>query len=438
MYDLIIIGGGPGGYTAALSARKLEKSVLLIEKEELGGVCLNRGCIPTKSLLHSAKLYKKTQQIEKFGVEISESRFSYSKATSWKNSTVEKLRGNLSKLIESSGIEVIYGEAEISTHKSVIVNSKEFSCKNIIIATGSSPIIPPIPGVEKALTSREILKLDEHPESIVIVGGGVIGIEFASFFSSIGTKVTVIEMENKILPNMDKRLTKVLQNSMDVDFHLTSQVIEIGNEFIKYRTKGEEVTLGCDKVLMAIGRAPNIEKFEPLGVIENRELEVNEYMETDLFGIYGVGDVTGKSLLAHSAVHMAEVAVHNMFHENNKIKFNNIIPWIVYSDPEIASVGLTANKAKEKGIPINKSVFKLDSNGRYLVENGEDKGVCIVITHKSTNVILGIHMVGVGVSEIIGSGIIAINSKMTKDEFIECIIPHPTVGEVIKDALFYM
>lgn len=437
MYDLIVIGGGPGGYSAALTGKKLGKSVLLIEKDKLGGVCLNRGCIPTKSLLNSAKLFKKSKCMEKFGIDIDKSHFNYSKALLWMNSTVTKLRENLTKLIKNAGIEVIYGDAEILKNKKVAVKENCYQGENIIIATGSSPIIPPIPGAHNALTSKEVLELEKCPDSLIIIGGGVIGIEFASFFSSIGVKVSVVEMENRILPNMDKRLTKVLQNSMNVDFYTSSLVTEIGNSYIKYRTKGEEIALDCDKVILAIGRSPNIEKFEPLGIVENRELEVNEFLETDIPGIFGVGDVTGISLLAHSAVHMGEVAAHNIFNDN-RIKFNKIIPWVVYSDPEIASVGFTGDKAKKEGIPINKSVFKLDSNGRYLAENGEDKGVCIVITNKETDVILGIHMVGTGVSEIIGAGIIAINNKMTRDEFIKCILPHPTVGEVIKDALFYM
>lgn len=434
MYDLIVIGGGPGGYTAALEARKLNKTVLIIEANKLGGVCLNSGCIPTKSLLNSSKQYAKSKKIEKFGVEIKGSKFNYSRAVDWKDSVVNKIRDNLSNLIERSGIEIIYGEGQILKNRDVLVDGKTYRGENIVIATGSSPIYPPLNGIENAITSNELLELRTKPEKLVIIGAGVIGMEFASFFSSIGTQVTVVEMEKKILPHIDKRLTQVLQKSLDVDFKLSATVTEIGKDFVIYHSKGEEIKIESDLVAIAIGRAPNVDDFENLGIVENRCISVNEFMETDIPGIYAVGDVTGISLLAHSAVNMAEVAVNNMFN-STKVKINKIVPWVVYSSPEIATVGITADSAKEQGIPVNKGIIHLSSNGRYLAENGEDKGVCIVISHKESHEILGIHIVGEGASEYISSGITAINKKMTIEEYRNCIFPHPTVGEVIKDSL---
>ncbi len=437
MYDLIIIGGGPGGYTGALSAAKKGKKVLLIEKEELGGVCLNRGCIPTKSLLNSAKQYKKSLKLESFGVDVENVHFNYKRAFLWKDEVVGKLKDNLTSLIASSGIEVVKGEALLSKTREITVSGTIYRGGNILIATGSSTAIPLIPGIENALTSRDILSIEKIPNSLTIIGGGVIGVEFASFFSSIGVQVTIIEMEKRLLPNTEKRIAKILEKSINVTCHFESKVIHLDSNKVTFIKKEKEQVIESEIVLISTGRVPNSKQFDSLGITLGGAVQVNNRMQTEIEGVYAVGDVTGKSLLAHSAVCMAEIAIENMFGEYKEADLTNI-PSVVYSSPEIATIGLTAYDAKKQGIPIIKNSFKLNQNGRYLAENGDDEGLCMVLAHKETEVILGVHLIGNGVSEIISTAVLAIQGSYNIKSFMEIVFPHPTLSEVIRDTFFYM
>jgi len=364
MYNLIIIGGGPAGYTAALESRKLGKNVLLIEKEMLGGVCLNRGCIPTKSLLHSSKIYNKSRHSRDLGIETGEVSFNFFKAMEWKNSKVTLLRDNLNNLLQSRGVEIIYGTAEIINSGEVMVDDKVYKTENIFIATGSSPALPDIPGIESnyVLTNREVLQLKERPESLTIIGGGVIGLEFASFFSSIGVRITLIEFEKSLLPKMEKRLSKILEKSLEYTVHLNSKVTVIDNNCVKFLKNSDEMTVQSDYILVATGRKANSKQFNKLGIVKNGVVEVDNKMGTGVKGIYAGGDVTGKTYLAHGSVKMAECAVENMFVKPSIMDFN-IIPSVVYTDPEVASVGLTMKEAKESKLPIIKNNFYLKERG---------------------------------------------------------------------------
>lgn len=435
MYDLIIIGGGPAGYSAALAAVRKDKKILIIEKDELGGTCLNKGCIPTKSLLNSSKLYSKSFKSQSFGVEFSDIRFNFEKAFRWKDSVVDELRTNLAKLLNQKSIDIKKGEGNILDSNSVEVGNETFKGKNILIATGSRPNIPPVKGIENAVTSREILELKNRPETITIIGGGVIGVEFASFFSSIGVDVNLIEIEKRLLPGMDKRVSGLLEKSMGIHCNLDSKVIEIENSSVTFNKSGKEYKIESDIVLNASGRVPNCEQFRGLGIVNGNKVCVNDYMETDVKGIYAAGDVTGRSLLAHSAVYMGELAVEHMFGNAEKVNLD-VVPSVVYSDPEIASVGLTSADIKSREVPCIKSSFKLSLNGRYLAENGHDHSLCIVYAHKETKEILGVHMIGNGVSEIISSAVIAVGNSYTLEQFSSNIFPHPTVSEVLKDCIF--
>lgn len=437
MYDLIIIGGGPGGYTAGLSAAQKDKRVLLIEKEKIGGVCLNEGCIPTKSLLHSSKLFKKVQCSSLFGVEVSDVKFNYQKAHKWKNEVVNQLGDNLSRLLHQKGIDVINGHGEITSNNTVEIGSKTYKTGKILIATGSKTYVPPIEGIENTVTSRDILNLEEKPEVITIIGGGVIGVEFASFFTSIGTKVNLIEKEKRVLPNIEKRISSILQKSLNINYYTDSVITEIDKGRVTLKKSGKEHYITSDLILNATGRTPNCEQFSNLGIVKESRIVVDNKMETNIKNIYAVGDVTGKSLLAHGAAYMADIAVENMFGNSSGIDINSI-PSVVYSDPEVASAGYTTEEIKSSGIPFLRSSFKLDLNGRYLAENGNDNGLCIVLVNKENKKILGVHMIGSGVSEIISYAQIAIKNSFTVDQFLKNIFPHPTVSESLKDSFYFI
>ena len=318
-YDLIVIGAGPGGYIAAERAGAKGKKAVLIEKEHLGGVCLNRGCIPSKTLLYSAKLFTQARHSQVYGVYVENSYFDLSQVMARKQKTVETLRRGIAFQMKRHHVEVVQGEATLVDRHTVQVNGSQYRADNIIIATGSSPIQPPIPGADQphVLTSDQILDIDALPESLVIIGGGVIGCEFASFFSSVGVKVAVIEMLPEILPMMDAELAAMLRKSMKgVDFYIGCKVQCIGADNVTYDQDGKQHTIAAETVLMSIGRKPNVAGLglEKVGVdFDQRGIKVNDKLQTNIPGIYAIGDVNTKSMLAHSASRMGEVAVNNMF-----------------------------------------------------------------------------------------------------------------------------
>lgn len=441
MYDLIIIGGGPGGYTAALESVKLNKKVLIIEKKDIGGVCLNRGCIPTKSLLNSGKLYKKSKASSELGIDYSDISFNFKNAVSWKDKSVEELRSSLENLIKQRGIDVIKGLASVINRNEVKVHDVIYKTHFILIATGSKPIIPKITGIdsEYVLTSNDILDLKEKPKSITIIGGGVIGVEFASFFNSIEVKVNLIELQKSILPTMDIRLGKVLKKSLKVNYYLNTEVKSIEKNCVIFIQNGEEGCITSDLILIAVGRKPNTSFVNSLGLGLDGYIEVDKYMQTSIKNIYAVGDCTAKTFLAHGATKMAEIAVFNMFFSRTTLREMDfkIIPSVIYSEPEVASIGLTSNEAKSLELKIIKSSYYLKNNGRYLVENGDENGICIVIADFTSRVILGVHIIGTSASEIISLGTIAIQEKFTLEKFSELIFPHPTLSETIKETIFF-
>lgn len=443
MYDIIVVGAGPGGYIAAERAGAMGKKVLLIEKAELGGVCLNEGCIPTKTLLNSAKLYVHGHEAASFGVNITGIKYDLAKAMEWKSEVVKTLVNGIAGLMKKYKVEVIKGEAVFSAPKKVTVNNKEYEAENIIIGTGSSAFIPPVPGFDgkDIMTNREILNVRKLPGSLAIIGGGVIGLEFASYFSSLGTEVHVIEMMDEIVPFFDTDIARTLRDCMDkVEFLLSAKVEAIKNNNISYSLDGKKHSLKTDAILVATGRAPNVSGngFETIGLdFSNKGIRVNEKMETNLPGVYAIGDVTGESLLAHSAYRMGEVAVNNICGYNDRMRYN-AVPWVVYSIPEVAGVGMTEKEAKNKGIKIKKSVVPMRINGRFLAENGPAKGSCKVIFDKETDILLGVHMIGAHCSEMIFGAASMIETELRSKEIKEIIFPHPTVSEIIKDAVWYL
>jgi dihydrolipoamide dehydrogenase len=441
MYDIIIIGAGPGGYVAAERAGARGKKVLIIEKAHLGGVCLNWGCIPTKSLLNSSKLYKKAKSSQQFGVHAENVSFNLEEAMAWKEEVIQTLRNGVAFQMKHNKVEVVTGEAKFLGSHKVSVEGKEYEAENIIIATGSSPFIPPIPGVESEYckTSKEVLNLKKLPSSAVVIGGGVIGLEFASFFSNLGIKTDVVEMMDEIVPFMDKDLAKVMRREMKaIDFHLGSKVEKIDGSKVHFSKNGKEQVVETDLILLAVGRRPNIQGFADSGLdIERGRIKVDDRMRTNLPGVYAIGDVTGESLLAHSASRMGEIVVQQICGGEDHMRYN-AIPWAVYTYPEAAGAGLTESEAAEKGLSVKTASMQMRGNGRFFAENGKAGGLCKVIVDAKTDVLLGVHLLGAQCSEMIAGASAMIEAELRVSEIKEIIYPHPSVSEIIKDTLWML
>lgn len=442
VWDLIVIGAGPGGYVAAERAGALGKKVLLVEKENLGGVCTNHGCIPTKSLLNAAKHLVYGRESGRFGVHFDNPRFDFSQAMAWKNDTVETLRQGIAFLMKQHKVTVVFGEASFSGagadgFQGVTVNGEEYRGQNLLLATGSEALVPPIPGADlpHVLTNREILNLKALPEKLVVIGGGVIGVEFASFFSSVGVEVQVVEMMPEICPMMDKDVARTLRKQMkEVTFHLSARVTAVTAGGITFVKGDQETSIEADAVLMAVGRRPRTEGLEALGLeIRRTGIRVDEKMRTNIPGIYAAGDVTGESLLAHSASRMGEVAVNVMFGGEDRMR-THAIPWAVYTLPEAAGCGLTEAQAKEKGYNVKRGTLHMRANGRFLAEHGKEAGFVKIIADAETDLVLGVHMIGAVCSEMIGTVATFMEAELRTRDIKEIIFPHPSVSEVIRDA----
>lgn len=443
-YDLIVVGSGPGGYIAAERAGQLGKKVLLIEKGPLGGVCTNVGCIPTKSLLHSAKQYHHALGGESYGLKVQGASYDLQQAMAWKQDTVETLQSGIGFLMKASKVETVFGEATFVDAHTIKVGEQVYKTDYLIVATGSSPFIPPIPGstLDHVLTSSEILSISTLPETLTIIGGGVIGIEFASYFSMVGTKVTVIEMLDEILPMMDGDFAKMMRRELKgVTFKLGCKVEEITSEAVLYTdAKGKQHSLASELVLMSVGRRANTEGLDKLGLdIGRTGLRVNEYMQTNISTVYGVGDVNGKSLLAHSASRMAEVAVSHIFGPTPQRMRYNAVPWAIYSQPEAAGCGLTEAEAEKLGIAVLTSTVQMRSNGRFLAEQGKRAGGLVkVLANAENGIILGVHLLGPYSSEMIWGAAAILEAELRIQDVKEIIFPHPSVSELIKDACIAM
>jgi dihydrolipoyl dehydrogenase len=440
MYDIIIIGAGPGGYVAAERAGKLGKSVLIVEKEYLGGVCLNRGCIPTKTLLNSTKLYKQAKNSAPYGVHTGEVSFNWDEAMSWKKEVVKTQRNGISFLMKENNVEVLKGMAEFLEGNRISVDGKIYEGENIIISTGSSNFIPQVPGAdgENVLTSDEILDLDKLPESIAVIGGGVIGMEFASLFFNLGIKVDVIEMMDEIIPMMDKDHARLMRREMKgINFHLSSQLLRIEGNKLTYLFDGREEDLEAELVLMAVGRHPNTSGVEKAGLDINKgRIVVNEKMQTNIPGVYAVGDITGLSMLAHSASRMGEVAVNNICGIQDRMRYN-AIPWAVYTSPEAAGCGITESEALKAGRKVKTASVLMKHNGRFLAEHGKTAaGTCKVVVDEETEVLLGVHLIGGISSELVAGAAAMIESELRVNEIKQIIFPHPSLSEVIRDAVW--
>ena len=442
-FDLIVIGGGPAGYVSAERAAARGMKVLLVESRRLGGVCLNEGCIPSKTLLNSAKIYRYAMHSEAYGVRATGVEFDLTKVMARKTQVMDTLRNGIAGLMRKSKIEVVLGTAKLQAERKVEINGQIYQAKNILISTGSSPAKPPIPGCDLpgVLDSTGILNLEKLPKSVVIIGGGVIGCEFACFFGSVGVPVTVIEMLPEICPQMDKDITKNLRGELskkNVTFHTGAKVLEITADTVRFEKEGKPESVARDIVLVSTGRMPNVKGLglEELRLdFDQRGIKVDDRCATNVPGIWAAGDCTGGAWLAHTATRMGEVAVNNMSGRPDRYR-SNAIPGVVYTVPEIATVGLGEDEAKKAGIPVKVGKMPMSASGRYLAEHAEERGQVKVILHAETGVLLGVHMIGGACSEMIWGAAALIEAEFRAKEIEEIVFPHPTVSELIRDTIF--
>ncbi len=445
-YDLVILGAGPGGYVAALRAAQLGAKVCLVEKTTVGGTCLNRGCIPSKALIHSAALWKRVHEGAAFGVTASNWVFDWGKAQGRKNEVVRAQVQGIGTLLGAAKIETKQGTGSLVDARTVKVSAngstETISAKAIIIATGSEPA--GIPGVEidgeRVLTSTEALELPNLPRTILIVGGGVIGMEFASMLSSLGTQVAVVEMLPQILAMEDPMLVRVLQGALQkqgVAFHLTTKVEKVERTAAGVRLQVSGGTsLDAERVLIATGRALNSRAIglEAMGVkVERGAIQVNERMETSVPGIYAIGDVTGISLLAHVASMQGLVAAANATGGNAAMDYS-AVPNCIYTDPEIASVGLSEAKAKEQGRAVKVGRFNFAALGKAMCI-GDTAGMVKVVADAQTDKVLGVGIVGPHATDIIAEGVLAVRHGLTATQVAEAIHSHPTLPEAVGEAM---
>ena len=441
---LIIIGAGPGGYETALAAAKRGVEVVLVEAGPVGGTCLNEGCIPTKSFCKNAQLLEQLREAEAYGVSDLAYNFDFKAVTARKNAVVEQLRGGVESLLSHKLITLVRGKASFKDSHTVTVGDEEYSADYIIIATGSVSASLPVPGadLEGILTSKEILDIEELPKKLCVIGGGVIGLEFASIFNSFSCEVTVLEYCKEILPRFDTDLAKRLKQCLGkkgIDINTQSQVLSISKEGDQYKVtflrKGKEESVVADKVLMAVGRKANVDSLNlaEAGVeFGSRGIVVNEFMQTSQPHIYAVGDINGKMMLAHAAIFQGLVALDHMMGKDNDIDLS-VMPAAVFTSPEAASVGKTEDECKEAGIKVKclKSFFR--ANGKA-VTMGETEGFCKVIVEEETGLLLGCHLFGPHSSDIVQEVCALISRKSTLKQLQDIIHTHPTLTEVIQSA----
>ena len=453
MYDIIVLGGGPAGYLAAERAGHAGLKTLLIEKRALGGVCLNEGCVPSKTLLNSAKIFDYANHGDKYGVTTTGAKIDQKAVIERKNKVVKTLVAGIKAQLKANHVTVVNGLGEIVGRKdgivTVAVGAEQYQGKRLLICTGSEAIVPPIPGAKEGLaagfvlTNREILDLTTIPESFVVVGGGVIGLEMASYFNSVGSKVTVIEMLDKIAGPTDREISTILQKNYEkkgITFHLKSKVTGITGNAVEFENEAGKHSVPANNVLLSIGRRAVTTGFglENLGVlVERGRIVVDDQGQTNVPGVYATGDVNGVWMLAHAAYRESEVVINNLTGKKDTMRYN-AVPSVIYTNPEVGCVGETEESAKAKGIACKVANITMNYSGRYMAENAGGDGICKVIADAARNRIIGCHIIGNYASEIITTAAFMIESEMKIDDIKEYIFPHPSVAEIIREAIFQL
>lgn len=443
-YDILVIGGGPGGYVAAIKASQLGASVALVEKEVVGGICLNHGCIPTKTMLKSAKVFKEIKHADDFGINVAGTvSFEWNKIVERKNSVVKQLTNGVTFLLKKNKVDVFKGTAVPLSANQIQVGDQILSTKKLIIATGATAIVPPIPGVKEAyekgivVTSRELLNITKAPKNIVIVGGGVIGVEFATVFSSLGSNVTIIEKLPHILPTIDEEIRTTYTNLLTkqgIKIIVDGGVKEVKNHVVTYTLNDKDEKVEADLILMSVGTRPHTAGLEKLGLTMDRaSIVTNEYLQTSVKDVYAIGDVNGKMMLAHTASHEGIIAVeHALGKETHAMDYTRI-PQCIYGSPEIASIGMTEKEAKEANKDYIVSKFPIAGNGKALAD-GEKDGFIKVIFDKKYKEVLGAHIFSYNATELIHELNLVITLEGTAYEIAQTVHPHPTLGEIIHEA----
>lgn len=448
-FDLVVIGAGPGGYEAALEAAKLGMHTALIEKTAVGGTCLNRGCIPTKALMHSAELAAKIRGAKEFGIRVQEPEIDLKAVQEHKENTIAALQKGIRSLLKGAKVTLYEGKGKVCSPKLVEVTTEEgetleLETEKILLATGSVPSLVPIPGIDLpgVMTSDEMLNLEEKPESLLIIGGGVIGVEFAGIYQAFGSKVTIVEALPSLLANMDKELGQSVKMSLKkkgVDIHTGARVekLEACEQGIRCTFTEKEETKVCEasKVLVAVGRRPFTEGLfakECTPSMERGKICVDEKYETGIPGIYAIGDVNGILQLAHAATAQGIRAVHGMTGEKIQTE-SMLIPSCVYTDPEVASVGLTLAAAQEQGISVKTHKIVSSSNGKSVL-SGQERGFMKVVYLEDSRVIAGAQLYCARATDMISEFAAAIRQKMTLEELAAVIRPHPSFSEMITDV----
>ena len=451
-YDLIVLGGGPAGYLTAERAGHAGLKTLVIEKREFGGVCLNEGCVPSKTFLNSAKVLDYANHAKNYGVKV-EGATSIDQAfvVERKNGVVKMLVSGIKATLKRHKVTMKSAEAYIETKTDdgfiIKAGEEKFLAKRLMIATGSMPVVPPITGLKEqiasglVLTNREILELKEIPNTLVVIGGGVIGLEMASYFSSVGSKVIVVEMLDKIAGPTEKEISAILQKSLEkkgVIFNLGCKVTAIENDGVVFERNGKTEKVTADKILLSIGRRAVTQGIglENIGVnIERGAIVTDENMRTNIANVYAAGDVNGKVMLAHTAYREAEVAVNTMLGKKDFMRYG-VIPSVIYTNPEVGSVGETEESAKAKGLDVKVVSIPMTYSGRYVAENTTLDGICKLVINNKTNTLIGAHIIGSYAGEFIVSVSSMIDLEIDIENIKKLVFPHPTVCEIVREAIF--
>lgn len=452
IYDLVVLGGGPAGYLAAERAGHAGLKTLVIEKREFGGVCLNEGCVPSKTFLNSAKVFDYANHSESYGVKIDGNKTIDQKfVVERKNGVVKMLVSGVKATLRKNKVTTMNAEAFIegkcAEGYTVKAGDKQVVAKRLIISTGSMPVVPPIPGLKEniesglVLTNREILDLEVIPKTLVVIGGGVIGLEMASYFSSVGTKVTVVEMLNKIAGPTEAEISSILQKSLErkgVTFNLGCKVTAIEKDGVVFERDGKSEKVTADKILLSIGRRAVTQGIglENIGVnLERGAIVTDDCMRTNVANVYATGDVNGKVMLAHTAYRESEVAINNILGKKDRMRYN-VIPSVIYTNPEVGSVGETEESAKQKGYDVKVVSIPLTYSGRYIAENTTLDGICKLVVNNKTNTLIGAHIIGSYAGEFIVSVSAMIDLEVDIENIKKLVFPHPTVCEIVREAIF--